>query len=78
MSGVGTGAIAPCVVGDVVMMQFAGNDYTVTINDQAPVTGSDAAHNTATHHGFLQAGATVSGGGSPMKWDDFDTWNIAA
>jgi len=78
MSGVETGQIAPCAVGDVVMVQFTGSSYTVTIKDQAPVTGTDTDLNSATRLGFLQSGADVRGGGSPMKFDDFNTWNIAA
>ncbi|NQX36238.1 right-handed parallel beta-helix repeat-containing protein [Herbiconiux sp. VKM Ac-2851] len=74
------GAIATAAVGDLVMVQFSGNVYTVTINENPSVTATDAGSSliTATSRGLMQAGANVSGGGSPMKWDDFETWNVAA
>jgi hypothetical protein len=61
-------------VGDVVIVQFTGSNYTVTVNDALPVTATDSTHATATRRGFIQTGITS---GSRMKWDDFETWNIA-
>lgn len=75
------GTIAAAVLGDSPLCVFNGNAYTVYIRDSvAPVSFTDAGSSllTATNRGLLQAGANVSGGGAPMKWDSFRTWNVAA
>lgn len=82
--GVGYTTIIPNIgavtVGDLLMVQWSGNSYTVTINDNAPASGTDTGttFTSSTWIGLVQAGANVSGGGSPMKWDNFEFWPYAS